>query len=84
MYYPNLTLGEEEYNIGKYGFLREEYLKNYRLGTYNSLLMTGKLNVHLYELDLAAQERVGEIVGVMVHVDGTNGHRPNGMGLSNE
>ncbi len=72
MYYPDLSLGEEDYNIGKYGLLREEYLKNYRLGTYNRLLMTGKLNDHLHELDLAAQERVEELVGVMAQVDGTN------------
>lgn len=72
MYYPMLSLGEEDYNIGKYGLLREEYLKNYRLGTYNRLLMTGKLNEHLHELDLAAQERVEELVGVMAQVDGTN------------
>ncbi len=72
MYYPDLTLGAEEYNIGKYGLLREEYLKNYRIGTYNRLLMTGKLEEHLHEIDLLAHERVDTIVESMAKADGTN------------
>ncbi len=75
MYYPNLTIVEnddEDYNIGKYGLLRGVYLKEHRIGTYNRLLMTGKLNKHLYEIDLLAQERVDEIVVSMAKDDGTD------------
>ncbi len=72
MYYPNLTLSVEDCNIGKYGLLREEYLRNFRIGTYNRLLMTGKLNEHLSEIDLLAHERVDEIVVAMAHADGTD------------
>ena len=35
-------------NINKYGYLRLNYLKNYKKGLYESLLMKGKLEEHLF------------------------------------
>ena len=48
LYYPELELPEgRQYNIGKYGIMRWEYLKtNYR-EKYLRLLLDGKLNEHL-------------------------------------
>ena len=52
IYYPDLKLPEgEDYEIGRYGNMRLEYLKNHRKGLYLDLLTSGKLNRHLYECD---------------------------------
>jgi len=55
---PDLVLPEEEMHIGKYGMLRRTYLKNHRKGTYAGLMMSGKLNSHLKEIDRIAKERI--------------------------
>ena len=55
---PDLALPEEEMRIGKYGMLRRTYLKNHRKGTYASLMISGKLNSHLMEIDRIAKERI--------------------------
>ncbi len=54
-YFPNLTVPEEKYQIGKYGMMRRSYLKKHRKGLYSSLLMSGKLHEHLHEIDEQAQ-----------------------------
>ncbi|AUS98826.1 hypothetical protein CDQ84_06655 [Clostridium thermosuccinogenes] len=58
---PDLALQEEEIHIGKYGMLRRTFLKNHRKGTYASLMMSGKLNSHLMEIDRIAKERIETI-----------------------
>jgi hypothetical protein len=66
MYYPDLTIPEdEEPRYGKYGQLRRTYLKEHRKGLYSSLLMTGKLNAHLNEIDEEASERMERLVKQM-------------------
>lgn len=59
-YIPNLVLAElPDKPIGKYGRMRQRYLKEYRHALYNSLLLTEKLYPHLLEIDEAAHERMG-------------------------
>ena len=58
---PDLTLPEQETHIGIYGMLRKTYLKNHRKGMYASLMLAGKLNSHLSELDRTAKERIEQI-----------------------
>lgn len=61
--YPNLLLETDEtMTIGKYGLLRKSYLKTQKPHWYQSMLMTGKLERHLAEIDRTAQERVERIV----------------------
>ena len=58
-YLPDLTLPEEpEYEIGIFGLMRRNYLKNHRKGLFTALLTTGKLNEHLYEIDQTANDRM--------------------------
>lgn len=46
--YPNLALPEQpKVNIGKYGHMRLDYLKNHRRGTYTTLLTEGRLLAHI-------------------------------------
>ena len=42
--------------IGIWGMLRRDYLKKYHDGIYTGLLLSGKLNVHLEEIDRSANE----------------------------
>ena len=45
LYYPDLRIAEgTHYEIGKYGRMRWEYLKNHHRGEYIKLLMNGRLN----------------------------------------
>ena len=45
IYYLDLQLPEgTNYNIGKFGRMRCEYLKEFRHGYYMDLLLSGKLN----------------------------------------
>lgn len=58
-YIPDLVLAEQpDKPIGKYGRMRQRYLKEYRPVLYNSLLLTEKLYPHLLEIDKAANERM--------------------------
>ena len=56
-YMPMLALPEENRPIGYWGILRKEYLKNYKSGMYSYLLLTGKLDSYLADLNEQAQER---------------------------
>lgn len=59
IYYPDLKLSEgEDYEIGRYGNMRLEYLKNHRKGLYLDLLTSGKLNRHLQECDEECRARL--------------------------
>lgn len=66
LYYPDLGLPERtNYNIGKYGIMRWEYLKANRREKYLQLLLDGKLNEHLHEIDEECHVRVGVLVEQM-------------------
>lgn len=66
LYYPDLELSEgTHYNIGKYGILRWEYLKTHRRGEYIRLLLDGKLNEHLHEIDEECYTRMELLVEQM-------------------
>ena len=48
--------GEQMEQLGKYGFLRRDYLKNYRNSRYQVMLMRGTIGAHLLEVDKTARE----------------------------
>ena len=54
---PNLSLPESQ-PLGKYGRLRQRYLKEHRPVLWNSLLLTGRLYEHLSEIEETAQARI--------------------------
>ncbi len=60
-YYPLLEFPEQK-EIGKYGRLHLEYLKEYRKGRYTNLLSEGTLNQRLYEIDIEAKQMVESII----------------------
>ena len=62
-YYPMLEIAEQkEHKIGKYGLLHRDYIKQHKRGSYTTLLTEGRLNAHLHEIDVQANEMVEAIV----------------------
>ena len=62
-YYPMLEISEQkEHKIGKYGLLHRDYIKQRKRGAYITLLTEGKLNAHLHEIDVQANEMIEAIV----------------------
>ena len=60
---PNVTLPEQtDYQIGKYGRMHLDYIKNHRRGRYTTLLTEDKLNARLHEIDLEANEMLETII----------------------
>ena len=60
---PNVTLQEQtDYQIGKYGRMHLDYIKQHRRGRYITLLTEGKLNTRLHEIDLEANEMLETII----------------------
>lgn len=64
-YLPDLVINEEEPIYGKYGMLREQFLKEHRPARYQYLLMTGKLTEHLNAVDQEAREQVEVLIKQM-------------------
>ncbi len=60
---PNLILeNKKQYNIGKYGLLRLEYIKKYKLGLYFDLLVNDNLNEYLHNIDTTVMEKVQKLI----------------------
>ena len=71
IYYPDLQLREgTNYNIGKYGHMRCEYLKEFKHGYYMKLLLEGKLNEYLHDIDKECHEMLDRIVEKMKEKQG--------------
>ena len=60
---PNVTLPEQtDYQIGKYGRMHFDYIKNHRRGRYTTLLTENKLNARLHDIDLEAKQMLEGII----------------------
>ena len=70
-YIPDLKLsGQPEAPIGKYGRMRQRYLKEHRPVLYSSLILSEKLYPHLLEIDLTARERMEAMLPRMMEAAG--------------
>ena len=69
-YLPALKLPADKRPIGRWGRLHREYLKNYRPLLYNELLLSGRLQTILADLDEQADERCRLIVQQMAQAEG--------------
>ena len=60
-YLPDIRLNEPPPElatpIGRYGQLRQKYLREHRAITYSALLLSERLYPHLRDLDVTAKER---------------------------
>ena len=66
---PNLTVPEAP-KVGKYGMLRREYLRKNKNGIYTGMLLSGKLNGHLEEVNRQATEMVENLTAQMAKAEG--------------
>ena len=68
---PDLVLEDQpEGQIGKYGRMRLEYLKKWKKSLYNDLLLSGKLQQHLLDIDRDAREEFETIVRQTAKAEG--------------
>lgn len=71
IYYPDLLPPEDDApTYGKYGRMRLTYLKEHHEGIYTGLLLSGKLNTHLNEIDKAAHSRMELLTKQMAAAQG--------------
>lgn len=63
-YLPNLVMPKENtnYQIGKYGRMKLNYLKNHKKSEYLNLFIDCKLNRYLHEIDIACNDRINAII----------------------
>ncbi len=61
---PDLT-SPENVPVGIWGQRRRRYLKQHRQALYTGLLLSGKLNSHLTEIDQQAEETFSQLVKQM-------------------
>ena len=60
---PNLMLKDkEQYNIGKYGLLKLNYIKKYKLGLYFDLIVNDNLNEYLHVIDTTVMEKMQKLI----------------------
>ena len=56
--------------LGKYGRMRKTYLKEHRPILWNNLLLTGKLDSHLREIDRTANSRLEQMMTELAMLTG--------------
>ena len=74
---PNIIMDDEaddssEEMIGRYGMMRESFLREHKHGTYTAMLLMGKLTSHLREIDRQAEEEVEHLLGRMMERQGVD------------
>ena len=70
-YIPDLVLGgDTERPLGRFGRMRQRFLREYHHGTYTSMLLTGRLNDHLDEIDQSADEMMDRLIAQMAKAEG--------------
>ena len=69
--FPDEALPDEEHcPIGKYGKMRQAYLREYHPGLYSRLILSGKLYEHLTEVEHTCQERLETMIPQMAKQQG--------------
>lgn len=66
---PNLTV-LERVSIGIWGQRRRQYLRGHRKALYNALLLSGKLDNHLADINQQAEDMFFQLVKQMAEQEG--------------
>ncbi len=69
-YIPDLTCPQDSRPIGKWGRMHLIYLKEHKPGLYSQMILSGKLNSYLVDLNEQAQARPDLIVRQMAAAEG--------------
>ena len=68
--FPNLVIENDPVSYGKYGMLRKSFLKENKRNWYQSMMLSGRLENYLQEIDEQANERMELTVSQMVKTEG--------------
>lgn len=71
-YLPALILAEDSLPIGRWGKLYKRYLKEHHPAQYQALLLSGRLNSYLADIDAQAEEQMELITQQMAEREGVN------------
>ena len=67
---PNLVIENQNYGeINKYGYLRLNYIKEYKQGLYQALLMKNELTNHLFSVSNECEERLKTLMDNYIKSD---------------
>ena len=66
---PDIKLEETRGNIGKYGMMRKEYLRNHKKAIFSILALQNRLDSHLMEVDSEARQRVEDLTMQLLEKD---------------
>ena len=69
---PNLVLPEEKREIGRWGMLRKAYMREYKTGRYNYLVLTGKLDSYLADLNEEAWNLADRLERLLKDAEGVS------------
>jgi len=71
-YLPTLILAEKSLPIGHWGRLHKRYLKKHHPARYQALLLSGRLNNYLADIDARAEEQLELLTKQIAERDGVN------------
>jgi hypothetical protein len=69
-YFPCLTVPKEDQPIGVWGQRRRKYLREQKEALYTALLLDGKLNAHLGEINQQAEDMFFRLVQQIAEREG--------------
>lgn len=71
-YYYACLVAPEPAHVGIWGMRRHKYLREHQKVLYTGMLLTGKLNAHLEEIDHSAEEMFIQLVKQLAAIEGVS------------
>ena len=71
-YFPALILAEDSRPVGRWGRMYKRYLKEHHSARYQALLLSGRLNNYLADIDAQAEEQLELLTQQMAEREGAN------------
>lgn len=71
-YFPALILAEDSRPVGRWGRMYKRYLKEHHSARYQALLLSGRLNNYLADIDAQAEEQLELLTQQMAEREGVN------------
>ena len=69
-YYLPCLEAPESPEVGRFGLMYLDYLRSHKKVTYSGLLLSGKLNEHIEDIDRQAEEMFSQLVEQMKQAEG--------------
>lgn len=68
--YRTSAKAPEAPKVGRFGMMHHDYLRTYKRVTYSGLMLSGKLNAHIEDIDRQAEEMFSQLVDRMKEAEG--------------